>query len=393
MEISSRVSQIDASPTLAISAQAKELCQQGKNVISLGAGEPDFNTPLHIKEAAKEAMAAGFTNYTATVGTKELRTAVTDRFNKQKKIEYSSEQVIVSPGAKYALFLTLQVLVDEGDEVILPAPYWVSYPQQVKFAGGKMKAVETKEENDFKLTSQELKDSITPQTKVLILNTPSNPTGAIYSQEELAKIAEIAIKEDIMIIADEIYQQISYDKEAVSIASLGEEIKEQTVIIDGVSKAYAMTGWRIGFAVGPQEVIAAMACLQSHSTSSANSIAQKASVAALSGTHAPTEKMKKAFKQRRDLIVEQINQIPSFKAKKPAGAFYLFVNVKDALGQKINGEKITNDQKLANLLLQEAGVATIPGSFFGKDGYLRMSYATSESEIKTAINKIKDFLA
>ncbi|GAB6138714.1 pyridoxal phosphate-dependent aminotransferase [Halanaerobaculum tunisiense] len=392
MEISSRVSQIDASPTLGISAQAKELAQQGQDVISLGAGEPDFDTPVHIKEAAQEAIRAGFTNYTATVGTKELRTAVVDKFKSQKQVSYTNDQVIVSPGAKYALFLALQTLVDEGDEVILPAPYWVSYPQQIKSAGGQTKAVETKEENNFKLTGQDFKKAITPQTKVLILNTPSNPTGAIYSQQELAEIAEIAVKEEIMIIADEIYQQISYEEKAVSIASLDEEIKQQTVIIDGVSKAYAMTGWRIGFAVGPQEVIDAMACLQSHSTSSANSIAQQASVAALSGPQDATEKMRQSFQQRRNLIVDRINQIPGFKAQKPAGAFYLFVNVKEALKQELAGQEVTTDQELANLLLQEAGVATIPGSFFGKEGYLRMSYATSEEEIKQAVGKIKDFV-
>ncbi|GAB6099320.1 pyridoxal phosphate-dependent aminotransferase [Halanaerocella petrolearia] len=393
MEISSQVSQINASPTLAISAQAKELSQQGEDVISLGAGEPDFATPQHINQAAQEAIEEGFTTYTATPGIEDLREAVVKQFKEEKELDYNNNQVIVSPGAKYALFLALQTLVDEGDEVILPAPYWVSYPEQIKFAGGKTKAVETKEENDFKLTAQEFKEAITSQTKVLILNSPSNPTGAVYTREELEEIAQVALEEEVMIISDEIYHKVTYEEEAVSIASLGAKIKEQTVVIDGVSKAYAMTGWRIGYAVGPQEVIEAMGCLQSHSTSNANSIAQKASVAALTGSQKPTQNMRDSFRKRRDLVVETVNNVSGLKVNKPAGAFYLFVNVEDTLGEEIAGQKITDDKELATVLLQEAGVATIPGSFFGKAGYLRLSYATSEQELKEAIKRIDNLLS
>ncbi|MGM0501773.1 MAG: pyridoxal phosphate-dependent aminotransferase [Bacillota bacterium] len=391
MRLSSKVGQLDVSPTLAISTEAKKLKKAGQEVISLGAGEPDFDTPEHINQAAIKAINNGFTGYTETVGIEKLRSAITADLAK-RDLNYDSENVIVTSGAKYALFITIQALVERGDEVILPAPYWVSYPEQIKFAGGKVKAVETKEKNGFKMTAQEFKQAISDNTKAVIINSPNNPTGAVYTKEELKDIAEVAVANDILIISDEIYQKISYGHPAVSIASLGQKVKERTIVIDGVSKSYSMTGWRIGYAIGPENIIEALGCLQSHSTSNPNSIAQKASLAALAGTQAPTEKMVAAFETRRNLLVELMNSIPGFKATKPQGAFYLFVNIKGVLGTKVGDEVVSDDQQLANKLLHQAGVATIPGSFFGKDGFLRLSYATNEQELRAAAEKIKELI-
>ena len=387
MKLSERVKGIANSPTLAITAKAKSLKEEGREIISLGAGEPDFETPAHVKEAAIKAIEEGFTTYTATVGIQELREAICSSCKAERGLEYTSEQVIVSSGAKSSLFNAIQALVDEGDEVILPAPFWVSYPEQIKFAGGKTVVVETSEDNRFKMTAQGFKSAITDKTKLLIINSPSNPTGAVYTKEELAEIAQIAVENDIFIISDEIYRKVSYNKEVVSIASLGEEVKKRTIIIDGVSKAYAMTGWRIGYAIGPKNVIKAMGRLQSHSTSNANSIAQKASLAAIAGTQEPTNKMVEAFKVRRDIITAGINNIKGLKVAKPEGSFYIFVNVKELLG-----EEIRDDYQLVELLLEEVGVATVPGSAFGMAGYIRLSYATSEAEINEAIKRIAKFV-
>ncbi|MFO7820068.1 MAG: pyridoxal phosphate-dependent aminotransferase [Halanaerobacter sp.] len=389
MELSAKVRQLEASPTLAISTEAKKLKETGKEVISLGAGEPDFNTPQHINQAAIDAINNGFTGYTETIGIKELREAITEDLA-QRDLNYDSNQIIVTSGAKYALFNALLSIIEEDDEVILPAPYWVSYPEQIKFAGGRVVPVETREGNSFKMTAQEFDSAVTDDTKAVIINSPGNPTGAVYTKDELQEIAEVALEHDILIVSDEIYQKITYDQKAVSIASLGEEVKEKTIVIDGVSKAYAMTGWRIGYAAAPKDVITAMGCLQSHSTSNPNSIAQKASTAALNGSQEPTKKMVKAFKKRRGLLVNLMNSIPGIKAIKPQGAFYLFVNVKGMINSGINGKVIDDDQQLAEVLLHQAGVATIPGSFFGKEGYLRLSYAAAEEKLKRAGEKIKE---
>ena len=391
MELSAKVRQLEASPTLAISTEAKKLKETGKEVISLGAGEPDFDTPEHINQTAIEAINNGFTGYTETIGIKELREAVTKDLAK-RGLDYDSNQIIVTSGAKYALFNALQSIIEAGDEVILPAPYWVSYPEQIKFAEGKVVPIETKEKNRFKMTAEEFSAAVTEDTKAVIINSPSNPTGAVYSKEELKQIAEVAVDNDILIISDEIYQKITYGQEAISIAELGPEVKQRTIVIDGVSKAYAMTGWRIGYAAAPKDVITGMGCLQSHSTSNPNSIAQKASTAALTGPQEPTQKMVAAFKRRRDLLVDLMNSISGIETIKPSGAFYLFVNVKGLIGSEINGKVINDDQQLADVLLHQAGVATIPGSFFGKKGYLRISYAIGEEDLKRAAEKIKDLV-
>ena len=388
MELSSQIEEIKGSPTLAITAKANKLKKAGKDIIGLGAGEPDFETPEHIKEAGCEAIKAGITTYTDNEGLKDLRETICDYLKRENDIEYKIENIIVSNGAKHSLFNAIQAVVGEGDEVVLPAPYWVSYPEQIKFAGGKVNAVETKESNNFKLTAKDFSAAINEDTKALILNSPNNPTGAVYQREELVKIAEIAVENDIIIISDDIYGKISYEDDFVSIASLSDRVKKQAIVINGVSKAYAMTGWRIGYAAGPKEIVEAMGRLQSHSTSNANSIAQMAAKEALAAYQEPTLKMVEEFKQRRNLITEKINQIPGLKAKLPKGAFYLFVNVKGLLGEEIAGKMISDDQSLANLLLEEAGVATVPGSYFGKAGYLRLSYASSEAQIEAALTRI-----
>jgi aspartate aminotransferase len=321
-----------------------------------------------------------------------LKEAISKKLKKDNDIEYNPEEIIVSSGAKHSLYNALQVICDEDDEIIVPAPYWVSYPQQIKLAGGKAVILETTEENDFKLKPEELSDLITDKTRGLILNTPSNPTGALYNKEELEKIAQIAVENDIYVIADEIYEKISYDQEAVSIASLNQSIKELTILVNGVSKAYAMTGWRIGYTAAKKEIIDAMSKLQSHSTSNPNSIAQKASVAALEGEQGPVEEMVEAFWERRDYIVNRIEQINGLSAVTPLGAFYLFVNAKDLIDKEIKGVKITDDEKLTEVLLTEAKVAVIPGCAFGAPGYLRLSYATSLEELTTALDRIEELL-
>ncbi len=388
MELSAQIEEINGSPTLGITAKANKLKKAGNDIISLGAGEPDFETPRHIKQAGCKAIEAGITTYTDNEGLKDLRETISAYLKREVDIEYKSDNIIVSNGAKHSLFNAIQAIVDKGDEVILPAPYWVSYPEQIKFAGGRINAVETKESNNFKLTAKDFAVAINENTKALILNSPNNPTGAVYQRDELIKIAEIAVENDIIVIADDIYGKISYEGDFVSIASLNDEIKDQTIVINGVSKAYAMTGWRIGYAAGPKEVVEAMSRLQSHSTSNANSIAQMAAKEALAGSQEPTLNMVEEFKQRRNLITEKINQIPGLKAKLPKGAFYLFVNAKGLIGEEIAGEKVSDDQSLANLLLEEAGVATVPGSYFGKAGYLRLSYASSETQIEAALTRM-----
>ncbi|SJZ32219.1 pyridoxal phosphate-dependent aminotransferase [Selenihalanaerobacter shriftii] len=392
MYLAERVREVDASPTLAISSKAKELKRQGIDIIGLGAGEPDFDTPDHIKEVAIKAIEEGFTNYTVSSGILELKEAICEKLEENNNLKYKSEEIIVSSGAKHSLYNTLQSISDEGDEIILPAPYWVSYPQLINLAGGKPVILETMEENDFKLRPEDLSRLITDKTRGLILNTPSNPTGAVYNKEELEKIAEIAVENNIYIIADEIYNQIYYDEKPVSIASLNSKIKDLTILINGVSKAYAMTGWRIGYTAANKEIVDAMSKLQSHSTSNPNSIAQKASVAALIGSQKPVEQMVEAFQERRDYVVSRINQINGLSVEIPKGAFYLFVNATKLIGEEINGIQITDDQKLVKALLTEAEVAVVPGSAFGAPNYLRLSYATSLEELTIALDRISEFL-
>lgn len=390
LKLSKRVQQLAPSPTLAITAKAKAMKQAGYDVIGLGAGEPDFNTPLHILKAAEEAMYKGYTKYTPSSGIVELKKAIVEKFKRDNGLTYDQNQIIVTTGAKHALYNLFQALLDEGDEVIIPAPYWVSYIEQVKLADGVPVIVDGKEENQFKITPAQLEENITERTKALLLNSPSNPTGMLYTEEELRKIGEICIKHDLFIVSDEIYEHLIYgDEKHVSIASLSPELYQRTIIVNGVSKTYSMTGWRIGYAAGPAELIKAMSGLSDHSTSNPNSIAQYAAVAALNGSHEPVAEMKQAFKQRRDYVVKRVNDIPGLHCQMPAGAFYAFINIREALNQ--SGKYTTPDEWSA-ALLEEVMVAVVPGSGFGSNDHIRISYATSMEQLAKALDRIEKFV-
>lgn len=392
MKLSSRAKSIGASPTLALDAKTKELIRQGVDVLSFGVGEPDFDTPDHIKEAAIEAIKGGFTKYTASSGIPELREAICEKLKKDNGLEYKPNEVLVSVGAKHSIYNAVMALCDDGDEVVIPEPYWVSYPEMVRMAGGKPVTVPTGIEQGFKMTAEQLEASITDKTSVLILNSPSNPTGAVYTEEELRKIAEVCVKHNIAVISDEIYEKLIYDGKHVSFASLGPEVKAITVTVNGVSKSYAMTGWRIGYAAGPKEVIAAMGNIQSHATSNPTSIAQKAAVAGLRGPQEPLEAMRKEFEKRRNYMVKRLNEIPGFRCLVPPGAFYCYPDVSAVLGRKVKGKLVTDDSVLADILLEEARVAAVPGVAFGTKGYLRFSYATSMEVIEEGMNRIAEVM-
>jgi aspartate aminotransferase len=365
---------------------------EGIDVIGFGAGEPDFDTPKHIKEEAKRALDEGFTKYTPTSGIPELKQAICKKFKDDNGLDYEPSQIIVSCGTKHCIYNAVQVLCEEGDEVILPAPYWVSYPEQVRLSGAKLVIIGTKEEDGFKLTPSILSKNITNKTKLLILNSPCNPTGTAYSRDELQKIAEILVAEDIWVISDEIYEKFVYDGfQQVSIASLNPKIKNLTIALNGTSKSYSMTGWRIGYAAADKQVIDAMSNLQDHSTSNPTSFAQKAAVVALSGTQEPVKQMVIEFKKRRDYMAKELNQIPGITCLLPQGTFYAFPNISKILGKVCEGQVIENSNILAEMLLTQAKVAVIPGSAFGDDNYLRISYATSMDNIANGLNRIKEW--
>ncbi|WP_073234381.1 pyridoxal phosphate-dependent aminotransferase [Desulforamulus putei] len=393
MRLSERALGISPSPTLSIDAKAKQMKASGIKVISFGVGEPDFDTPDHIKEAAIEAIKAGETRYTPAGGTLKLKQAIVDKFRRENGLEYQTNQIVVSVGAKHSLYNAFQVLCQPGDEVILPAPYWVSYLEQIKLAGAEAVIVQTREENGFKLTPRELKEVITARSRVFLLNSPSNPTGGVYTRDELAALGEVLLEHNITIISDEIYEKLLYDGlEHVSIASVSPQLKENTVVINGVSKAYAMTGWRIGYAAAPAPVAKAMADLQSHSTSNPTSIAQAASVAALNGPQDAVAAMVVEFEKRRNYMLERINAIPGITCPKPGGAFYLYPNVSAYFGKSYQGRPVNNATDLANLLLEVAEVAVVPGIAFGGDDFIRLSYATSMENIKEGMDRIEKLL-
>ncbi|WP_060788467.1 pyridoxal phosphate-dependent aminotransferase [Geobacillus zalihae] len=389
MKLAKRVASLTPSATLAITAKAKELKAAGYDVIGLGAGEPDFNTPEHIIAAAIKAMNEGHTKYTPSGGLPALKEEIIKKFARDQGLSYEPAEIIVCVGAKHALYTLFQVLLDEGDEVIIPTPYWVSYPEQVKLAGGVPVYVEGLEENDFKMTPDQLKQAITPKTKAVIINSPSNPTGMIYTAEELKALGEVCLAHGVLIVSDEIYEKLIYGgAKHVSIAELSPELKEQTIIINGVSKSHSMTGWRIGYAAGPKDIIQAMTDLASHSTSNPTSIAQYAAIAAYSGPQEPVEQMRQAFEKRLDIIYNKLVQIPGFTCIKPQGAFYLFPNARKAADM---AECRTVDEFVA-VLLEEAKVALVPGSGFGAPDYVRLSYATSLEALETAIERIRRFM-
>ncbi|WP_044749104.1 pyridoxal phosphate-dependent aminotransferase [Bacillus alveayuensis] len=389
MNLAKRVSTLTPSTTLAITAKAKELKAQGFDVIGLGAGEPDFNTPRHIIDEAVKAMNEGYTKYTPSGGLVSLKEAIIEKFKRDQQIEYKPSEIIVCTGAKHALYTLFQVILDEGDEVIIPTPYWVSYPEQVKLAGGKPVFVEGDEANHFKIIPEQLKKAITAKTKAVIINSPSNPTGVLYSEEELLALGHVCLEHDILIVSDEIYEKLIYDgHKHVSIAQLSKELKESTIIINGVSKSHSMTGWRIGYAAGNETIIKAMTNLASHSTSNPTSIAQYAAIAAYNGPEEPVEEMRKAFEERLNIIYEKLIQIPGFHCVKPQGAFYLFPNVKEAA--EMTGYKEVDD--FVKALLEEEKVAIVPGSGFGAPNNVRLSYATSLELLEEAIKRIRRFV-
>jgi aspartate/methionine/tyrosine aminotransferase len=391
--ISEKVQRIGASPTLKISAKAKAMKAEGIDVIDLSVGEPDFPTPENIKEAGIKAIRDNFTKYTESDGILALRKAIAKRLKEDYGVEYAPKQIIVSAGAKASLFHLVQALVDEGEEVIVPAPYWVTYPECVHLAKGKPVIVPTREEDGFLLTPEALKASISPATKAIILNNPSNPTGGAYTKDQLLALAEVVKGEDVYVIADEIYASLVYDNfKFTSFAALGEDIKKKTVIVNGVSKSYSMTGWRIGFAAGPAEVIDGMSKIQSHTTSNACSIAQKASLEAYDGPQYDVQKMVAEFQRRRNYCLMRLAAVQGLSCFKPHGAFYLFPNVKSFYDKEANGAKIRNSYGLAYYLLKEARVAIVPGDAFGADDYIRLSYATSMANLEKSMDRMVEAL-
>lgn len=387
--LAERTKKIKPSATLAVDSRAKELKAKGMDVINFGVGEPDFDTPEHIKEAAIKAIKDGFTKYTPVGGIDELKEAIIEKLERDNGLKYEKANILVSCGAKHSLYNIAQALFGPGDEVIIPAPYWVSYPDQVLLNDAKPVIVETTEDNDFMLSVEILKENITSRTKAIILNSPSNPTGFIYTKKALEEIAEIALKHNLYIISDEIYEKLIYDGEKhISIASLSEEVKNKTIVVNGLSKSHAMTGWRIGYAAGPEEIIKTMTKIQSQSTSNPTSIAQKAAVAALRGPQNCVAEMRQEFEKRRDHLVKELNSIPGISCKMPKGAFYAFPNIEKILGK--NG--INSSMDLSIYLLEKALVAVVPGSAFGAEGYIRISYATSMENLSKGINRIRKAL-
>jgi aspartate aminotransferase len=394
MNFSKKAEAIWPSLTLAIDAKAKKMKEEGIDVIGFGAGEPDFNTPENIQEAAIAAIRKGLTKYTPTSGIKDLKDAIADKFKNENNLEYSPSQIIISTGAKQSLANVFQAILNPGDEVIISTPYWVSYPELIKLADGVPVFIETSEASSFKYSIEQLKKVVAGNTKAIIINSPNNPTGSVYSVEELKELADFARENDLIIISDEIYEKLIYSHQKhVSIASLSEDAFQRTVVINGVSKSYAMTGWRIGYAAcGNETIVKLMTNIQSHTTSNPNSIAQYASVEALRGDQETINYMIGEFKNRRDYMVDRINSIKYISCKEPQGAFYVMVNITNLLGKKLNNRTIENSLNFSEILLEEEKVAVIPGSAFGVDNYVRLSYATSLDNIKNGLDRIEQFV-
>ena len=385
-----RVKAIKTSATIAINEKATRMRARGVDVISFAVGEPDFDTPQNIKKAAVEAIESGFTKYTAVAGIVELKEAIAEKFHNDNGLAYKPAQISVACGAKHALYNIAQVLWDKGDEVIILAPYWVSYTDQVILTGATPVIFDTSKFKNFAIPRDELKALITPRTRAILINSPSNPTGKVYNRSELEFIAQLAVENDLLIISDEIYEKIIYDgTEFVSIAALGNEIQQRTITINGVSKAYAMTGWRIGYAAGPEKIIQAMNKIQGQATSAPNSIAQKASIAALCGPQAQVDIMRREYQKRRDYIINELNTIEGIDCNIPSGAFYAYPNVSKLYGSKYGDQVITDSVGFCAYVLDETQVALVPGLAFGTDDFVRISYATSMENIKTGMGRIK----
>jgi len=384
--LSKRIQTLSTSMTIAITALALELKAEGKDILSFSAGEPDFDTPTEIKEAAKKALDKGKTKYTAVPGTPELLKAVVGKLKRDNNLNYATNMIQTNNGAKHSLFNLFQALVDEGDEVIIPAPYWVTYPEIVKYSGGTPIIIETDDTTNFKITPKQLKDAISPKTKILVLNTPSNPTGSVYSKEEIEEIAEVLKGTDILVFSDEMYEKLVYgDVKFTSVASISDDMFQRTITINGLSKSVAMTGWRFGYLATPKvELVSAMNKLQSQSTSNINSITQASAIVGLDGTVDKTvEEMRKVFQSRRDEAYELINSIDGLSVIKPDGAFYLFINIKDVS---------SDSMEFSKQLLAQEGVAVVPGVAFGAEGYIRFSFATDIDTIREGIKRIERFI-
>jgi aspartate aminotransferase len=394
MKLSSRLNRIKPSATLAITAKAAALRAAGRDVIGFGAGEPDFDTPENIRKAAIEAIEAGFTRYTPVGGIDELKDAIVDKLKRDNHLSYKRSQIVVSCGAKHSLYNLAQVLFEEGDEVIIPGPYWVSYPDIVVLADATPVIVQTEEKNGFKLTAELIERAVGMRTKALILNSPSNPTGAAYSLDELKSLAEVLVKKDVLVISDDIYEKILYDGFSFNnIASACEAMVPKTIVVNGVSKAYAMTGWRIGYAAGPEEVIASIDKIQSQNTSNPTSISQKAAVAALQGDQGALSTMVEEFQKRRNYIVSALNAINGVSCLRPQGAFYVFPNISGLFGKSTGSTVIKSSADLAAYLLDEANVAVVSGDSFGDDRYIRLSYANSMQNIKKGMERIAEAIS
>ena len=391
--LAARVGRIKPSATVAISQKARELRQAGEDVIGLGAGEPDFDTPDFIKQAAMEAIKRGETKYTAVDGIPELKKAIIDKFQRDNGLDYSAPQICVSSGAKQSVFNAIMAGVDEGDEVVIPAPYWVSYPDMTLLMGGKPVIVETGQDTGFKLKAEALDKAITPKTKYLIFNNPSNPTGAAYTKEELAPLAEVLMKhKHVYILSDDIYEHLIYDGQRFESLASWPDLFARTLSINGVSKSYSMTGWRIGWAAGPEKIIAAMRKIQGQSTTNASSISQWAAVAALEGDQSFLQDWVEIFRKRRDLVLSLLAQAPGLSCTKPQGAFYVYPSCAGLIGKTSPaGKKLTSDQDVVAALLEEEGVAVVPGVAFGLSPFFRISYATSEDMIEEAGRRIQRF--
>ena len=391
MRLSDRAQRANTSPTLALDARTKELQAKGEDIISFAVGEPDFDTPEHVKEAATQAIAGGFTKYTPTNGIPELRKAIVDKLCRENGLSYQPGEVIVSVGAKHSLYNAVMALCDPADEVLIPSPYWVSYPEMVKLAGAT--PVMVPPDKGLKVTPGQIAGRLTARSKGIILNSPANPTGAVYSRQELEQLAELIVEHDLWVISDEIYEHLVYDgNEHVSMASLGPEIKERTVVVNGVSKAFAMTGWRIGYAAGPVGVIQAMGKVQIHATSNPTSISQHAAVAALTGPMDTVWSMREEFDRRRRYMTQRLQELDGFSCQLPQGAFYVFCNISPLLGRCYRGQPITSDEELAELILTQAHLAVVPGSGFGVGDHLRFSYATSLSRIEEGLEWLASWL-
>ncbi|MDK2828578.1 MAG: aspartate aminotransferase [Clostridium butyricum] len=393
MNLSKKAGNISPSITLSITAKANELKAQGVDVVSFGAGEPDFNTPQNIINAAIKAMQDGKTKYTPAGGILELKKTICKKFKEDNGLDYTTDQITISTGAKQCLANVFMAILNPGDEILIPIPYWVSYPELVKLADGVPVFVETLKENNYKYTIEDLEKAVSDKTKAILINSPNNPTGTIYNREELIEIAEFAKKHDLLIISDEIYEKLIYDGEKhISIASLSEDAFERTVVINGVSKTYAMTGWRLGYMAASNEITKLMTSIQSHMTSNVNTIAQYAAIEALNGPIEDLNTMVKEFERRRNFMVDRLSKIDGVSIIKPSGAFYIMVNISSYFNTTFKGEEIKNSLDFSRVLLDEEKVAVIPGAGFGLDEYIRLSYATSMDIIETGIDRIAMFI-